>query len=200
MGRSSDIFFDSRLALDVVRVKPGEYAASNANNVLFTTLGSCVAVCLVDQERGVVGMNHFLLPTQSVHSSEPFNRSARYGANAMELLINECMAQGARRKHLVAKLYGGASVLNKVTDIGALNIEFAKNYLKVEGIHIEDFLLGGTEAYRLYLFSPTGRTEVKRLPGMQSLSSAQRDEQFGLQSILPEKHVRSVPELFAEKI
>jgi chemotaxis protein CheD len=200
MARSNDIFFDSRLGLDVIRVKPGEYAVSNRENVIFTALGSCVAVCLIDQERGVVGMNHFMLATQSIHSSEPFNRSARYGANAMELLINECMAHGARRKHLVAKLYGGASVLNTLTDIGAQNIQFAKNYLKVEGIHVEDSLLGGTEAYRLYLFSPTGRTQVKRLPGMQSLTALQREEQFSVQSSLPEKNGRVVLELFAQKV
>jgi chemotaxis protein CheD len=200
MGRSTDVFFDSRIGLDVIRVKPGEYAVSKLENAIFTALGSCVAVCLIDQERGVVGMNHFMLATQSTYSSDPFNRSARYGANAMELLINECMAQGARRKHLVAKLYGGASVLNRMTDIGAQNIEFAKNYLKVEGIRIEDSLLGGTEAYRLYLFSPSGSTQVKRLPGIQSLSSLQREEQFRIQASYTKKSGRAVPELFMEKL
>jgi chemotaxis protein CheD len=200
MGRSTDVFFDSRIGLDVIRVKPGEYAVSNLEGAILTSLGSCVAVCLIDQERGVVGMNHFMLATQSAHSSEPFNRSARYGANAMELLINECMSKGARRKYLVAKLYGGASVLNTTTNIGVQNIAFAKNYLKVESISIEESLLGGTEAYRVFLFSPSGRTDVKRLPSTQSLRSLQRDEQSGYQSKLQDKNSSTVTELFAEKV
>jgi chemotaxis protein CheD len=198
MSRSTDIFFDSRIGLDVIRINPGQYAVSNVENVIFTTLGSCVAVCLIDRDRDVVGMNHFMLAAQSVYSSEPFNRSARYGANAMELLINDCMALGARRKHLVAKLYGGASVLSKMTDIGLHNIEFAKKYLKSESIPIEDSLVGGTEAYRLYLYSPTGRTEAKRLSGIQNLSSLQAQE--GLTSQASEKSNRNAPELFVEKI
>jgi chemotaxis protein CheD len=200
MGRSTDTFFDSRLGLDVIRVKPGEYAACVGEKAIFTTLGSCVAVCLIDREQGVVGLNHFMLAVQSAHSAEPFNRSARYGANAMELLVNECMALGARRKHLVAKLFGGASLLNTLTDIGAQNILFANNYLKFEGIPIEDSVVGGIEAYRLHLFSPTGKTQIKRLPGMQNLSALQREARLSVQSSLPEKRSRSVLELFGEKV
>ncbi len=199
MSQAKEFIFDSRIGADVIRVKPGEYAVTNEGQVLFTVLGSCVAVCLMDIERAVVGLNHFMLPNQSIHSADPFNRSARYGANAMELLINECMARGARRSHLVAKLYGGAAVLNNISDIGAVNIAFAQKYLATEGIRVVDSMLGGTTAYRLYLFGANGQTEVKRLEGFQRLSALNSQSEKTVSEVINKKLVTTVPELFVEK-
>ena len=55
-----------------------------------TTLGSCIAACLWDRNARIGGLNHFMLP-------EGGEGSGRYGAYAMELLINEMMKRGASR-------------------------------------------------------------------------------------------------------
>jgi chemotaxis protein CheD len=54
--------------------------------MLTTVLGSCVAACLTRSGRGVGGMNHFLLPDGAGAGTDA---GRRYGAYAMELLINE---------------------------------------------------------------------------------------------------------------
>ena len=59
-----------------VHVVQGEHYVTGDPEVTLTTiLGSCVAVCLWDPERGVGGMNHFLLPEGCIdrgHSGQVF--------------------------------------------------------------------------------------------------------------------------------
>ena len=88
-----------------VHVGQGEhYVTADPTVMLTTILGSCVAMCLRDPVAGVGGMNHFLLPEGSGSGPEA---GRRYGAYAMEVLINDCLKRGARRDRLEAKLFGG---------------------------------------------------------------------------------------------
>jgi hypothetical protein len=67
----------------------GEYRVSrDPAEVLSTVLGSCVAVCMWDPSARVGGMNHFLLPAAPGQGDA---KMLRYGAHAMEVLINELL-------------------------------------------------------------------------------------------------------------
>jgi chemotaxis protein CheD len=98
-------------------------------------------------------MNHFLLPAShdTVHA-----RSLRYGAHAMEMLINDLLKQGAVRSALQAKLFGGANMASNLGDIGASNARFAKTYLETEGITCTAESLGGVNARRVLFRPATG--------------------------------------------
>ena len=75
-----------------VHVIQGQYhVSSEADLVLTTILGSCVAACVRDPVAGVGGMNHFLLP------GEDGGEVLRYGVQSMELLVNALLSSGARR-------------------------------------------------------------------------------------------------------
>jgi chemotaxis protein CheD len=136
----------------MLHVIQGEYASSaEAEVVLTTILGSCVAACFYDAEAGVGGMNHFLLP-----EGDGDRENVRYGVNAMELLINDLLHRGARRNRLEAKIFGGARLLNGVTDIGARNVAFAQDFLSAEGIAHRGGSLGGDQARRIRFWPATG--------------------------------------------
>src|ERR1700712_2905807 len=108
-----------------ILVVQGEYRIVAQSDVMLSTLlGSCVAMCLRDPVAGVGGMNHFLLPGADAESDGTC--SVRYGAHAMELLVNGLLAQGGRRARLEAKLFGGARMLAGLTDLGARNAQFAE--------------------------------------------------------------------------
>ena len=83
--------------------------------VLVTVLGSCVAACLWDRVTGLGGMNHFMLPDDLREGGTPLSVAGRYGAYAMELMINRLLKAGARRGRLEAKVFGGAEVLRDQT-------------------------------------------------------------------------------------
>lgn len=139
-----------------VHVIQGTHAVSDdPKAVLMTILGSCVATCLWDEKSKIGGMNHFLLPDVTSGESE----ARLYGAHAMELLINDLMKRGARKDRLQAKLFGGASMIEGLSVIGARNAAFAKQFLSREGILCVGESLGGTHARRVRFWPVTGKAQ-----------------------------------------
>ena len=59
----------------------------------------------------------------------------------MEQLINRVLGAGGTRQDLEVKIFGGGRVLPKLTDVGARNLDFVREYLHHEGLRIasEDF-------------------------------------------------------------
>lgn len=137
-----------------IHVTQGEAKVDSGEDVVLTTLlGSCVAACIRDPAAGVGGMNHFLLPGDGGGSG----RSESYGLYLMEVLINELLKRGARRHALEAKLFGGASTADGLSDIGAKNAAFAKRFLSMEGIAHAGGDLGGNRARRIEYWPRSGR-------------------------------------------
>ncbi len=142
----------------LVNVIQGDYTISDDSEAVLTTvLGSCIAVCLSDTVRGIGGMNHFLLPNRDGAEGE----NVRYGAYAMELLINGLLKQGAERSKLQAKVFGGGNMIGTLRNIGKDNAEFARQFLSDEGIPCLAESTGGTQARRIRFWPTTGR--VKQL-------------------------------------
>lgn len=125
--------------------------------VISTILGSCISVCLWDPVAGVGGMNHLLLPEMK----ESDNAMLSMGAVAMDRLINKMMPLGALRPRLRAKLFGGSSMLQGRTDIGARNAVFGQSYLRNEGIPCDAESVGGTRARKLRFYPATGVAQMK---------------------------------------
>lgn len=165
-------YYDPALDAHVLKLLPAEWKVSSDDVALATVLGSCVAACMYDPQAKIGGMNHFMLP-----DAAPGDGSARYGAHAMELLINGMLKNGASRSRLQAKVFGGGNVLPGMTidPIGTRNANFVLEYLKAEGIPILGQDLGGTQPRKVVFFVRTGRTLVKRLPAAGEIARVERD-------------------------
>lgn len=150
-----------------VPVVQGEFkVSSDPDEVLVTILGSCVATCLYDAEAGIGGLNHFLLPKGSGSGAG----SLKYGAHAMELLINALLKGGAHRPRLRAKLFGGANMIDGLSDIGAANARFAREFLANEGILCLGESLGGNQARKIR-FTPCTGAAQQMLVGRSALAA-----------------------------
>ncbi len=138
-----------------VNIVQGEYEVSRDPDVVLTTLlGSCVAACIQDPVARVGGMNHFLLAqSETAGASEHL----RYGVHSMELLINGLLKLGARRENLQVWLFGGARLLERVTDIGAKNAEFAEAFVRREELTLAGSSLRGSRARRVQFWPVSGR-------------------------------------------
>jgi len=150
----------------VTTIHQGDCHVSRETDLTYSTvLGSCISACIRDREANVGGMNHFLLaePPNS-HGGEKFGASARYGAFAMEQLLNMVLTRGTGRKaNLEIKVFGGGNINSALNDVGARNIEFVREFLANEGYQLAGADVGGTFARRV-LFKPhSGRAFVKRL-------------------------------------
>lgn len=146
----------------VITVLQGQYRTSaGAGEVLSTLLGSCIATCISDPERGIGGMNHFLLPGDEADR----HGSLRYGVNSMELLINALLRRGARRDRLEAKVFGGARMVPGLQNIGQANADFALWFLESEGIRCVGTSLGGARGRKLRYWPDSGRARQLFIAG-----------------------------------
>src|SRR5690606_23424751 len=149
----------------VTTVHQGDCHVSNDADLTYSTvLGSCISACIRDRVANVGGMNHFLLAEQSGSAKDRYGASARYGAFAMEQLLNQVMTRGTGIKaNLEIKVFGGGKINSVLDDVGLKNIEFLRQFLADEGYYANSEDLGGNYARRV-LFKPySGRAFVKRL-------------------------------------
>ncbi|MFZ4700209.1 MAG: chemoreceptor glutamine deamidase CheD [Candidatus Methylumidiphilus sp.] len=162
---ASRLYYDSSFHCEAVKILPGEYYVTNKAMLIGTVLGSCVSACIRDRVSGIGGMNHFMLPDAGSDQNNPISASARYGAYAMELLVNQLMKMGAVRKNLEAKVFGGGNVLSNlsVMNIGDRNANFVRKYLNNEDIRIVGEDLHDCHARKVYYFPSTGRVMVKKI-------------------------------------
>ena len=141
-------------------IQGSHHVATSPHDVLTTVLGSCISICLHDRLAGVGGMNHFLLPGDPIRNKG----EARYGINAMELLINAVFKAGGRAGRLEAKVFGGANATGSRLPIGELNAKFAFWFLENEGIPCVARDVGGVNARKLRYWPHSGHVQLMLLP------------------------------------
>lgn len=163
-GVASFFYRDAHFGADAVKVLPGEYFVHDEDLLVMTTLGSCIAACLWDREARIGGMNHFMLPAGGGASP---GASGRYGAHAMELLINAMLRRGAVRGRLEAKVFGGAQLMGGTSTlhIGERNTAFVLDYLQTERIPVVSRDVLGVVPRRVCYLPASGKAMVKRLAG-----------------------------------
>ncbi|MCB1915286.1 MAG: chemoreceptor glutamine deamidase CheD [Rhodocyclaceae bacterium] len=171
-------YFDRTFSRDAVKVLPGEYFVATTDLVMVTVLGSCVSACIRDREKGIGGMNHFMLPEGG--QSGLTSSSARYGAYAMEVLLNHLLKLGARRHALEAKVFGGGQVMASLTksQVGEKNAEFVLNYLQLESIPVVARDLLDVYPRKVYFFPANGRVMQKKLVTMHNDTVAERESEY----------------------
>lgn len=187
-----------------VHLRPGEHHVAAGPVLLRTLLGSCVAACLYDPVRRVVGMNHFLLGNRRYARDlrVTLSEAGRYGIHAMELVINGMLALGARRENLRAKAFGGAAVLEGAARadnffcVGEVNCRFVLEFLENEGIPLVASDLGGDAGRVIYFSSEDYAVHVRRLGGRARRQLARRDHRFWQEKIRAQERLAAEPELW----
>ena len=191
---ASNRYFDPNFGYEAVKVLPGEYFVTTTDMVLVTVLGSCVSACIRDRDKGIGGMNHFMLADSAEPS--PFSASARYGTYAMEILINHLLKLGARRSSLEAKVFGGGRVMASLSssNVGERNSKFVLDFLRTEAISVQAQDLLDVFPRKVYFFPNSGRVLVKKLTRMHNDTLLRRESEYAAR--LTEAPVAGDVELF----
>ncbi|WP_135078269.1 chemoreceptor glutamine deamidase CheD [Terasakiella sp. SH-1] len=157
-------YWDPNFKHFAVKVAPGaHYVTNNKEEMIVTTLGSCIAACVRDTEAGIGGVNHFMLPESDSGNWGGVSASMRYGNYAMEVLINDVLRMGGARNRLEIKLFGGANVISSSSLIGSKNIDFVETYLRIEHMAVSAQHLGGEQGRRIVYFPSSGKVKMKLL-------------------------------------
>lgn len=121
-------------------------------------LGSCVGLIIYDHDKKIAGLAHVMLPESSLSKVSSFN-PAKYADTAVEVLVSELIANGARKFALKAKMAGGAQMFqfaanNEMMRIGPRNVEAIKKELNRFKICLVSEDVGGNSG-RTIEFDPS---------------------------------------------
>jgi len=185
-------FWDKTHDCYAAKILPGEFYVSSQGELIGTVLGSCVSACIRDPKMGIGGMNHFMLPMNKDENKSRFlknSEEARYGNFAMEILINELIKAGCKRRNLEVKLFGGGRVLSSMTtiDIGNKNIEFVKEYVYDEDLRVIAEDLGDVYPRKVLYFPDTGKVRMKKLTTTRNNTILSREVEYGRKLQVEEK-------------
>ena len=139
---------------------PGAIKFSKQPMEITTLLGSCISVCLWDSKLKIGGINHYMMPFWNGAGLA----SPKYGNIAIEKLISILINNGSQRKNIVAKVFGGAAILNSsdcIFNIGERNIDIQEKFLKQQGIKVVALSVGGYKGRKLLFNTETGVVKMK---------------------------------------
>jgi len=128
-----------------VFLQPGEYFVGDAGYRIRTVLGSCVSVTLWHPLQRVGAMSHFMLaargrPNRAGRPGAP-ELDARYGDEALSLMLQQLAAQGVSAPSCQAKVFGGGDMFpgsrtRLAWAVGRRNGEAARALLEAHGIEL----------------------------------------------------------------
>lgn len=191
--------FDPKFNATITYIIQGEYYIGTNSDIVSTTLGSCVAVCLFDKENKIGAMNHYMLPEPAIENDSIQFEKAKYGINAMEMMINEMLKKGANRNNLKAKIFGGANMFKAGSslkaEVGRQNVDFANKYLKMENIQIlsEDVLKD--HARKIYFDTAFGNVKLYRIGDSATRELEQKEQDFKRSIIDLSKKAKKEPDI-----
>ena len=127
-------------------------------------LGSCIGIAIYDKSLKVAGLAHIMLPDSTQFKSA--NNPMKFADLAIPMLIDKMEKKGCKRRNMVAKIAGGASMFNFsdksiISDIGKRNSESVKKILKENGIPIIAEDIGGDKGRTMILNASHGIVTLK---------------------------------------
>ena len=155
-------------------VASGEYALTGEEKErLKALLGSCVGVVVIDRERGLGGLAHFLLPAPA--GGDPSWNPQSFAATGLPLFLDAVIQAGGRPEHLEAVVAGGAlfgeiSRRDVNLDIGGRTIDEVHAVLAARSIPIVREESGGFDPCALSLEAPALEVVIDNCPGQAGLS------------------------------
>lgn len=143
------------------RVGIADYAVT-ADGALLTTsgLGSCLGVGLYDEEAGIAGLAHVMLPTAP---EEPPNE-AKFADTGVTAVLRTMCREGASPEGTTAKLAGASAMFefdSQDEPIGERNVAVARATLDAADIPVVATDVGGGSGRSLRFDGTTGSLVVK---------------------------------------
>ena len=141
----------------------GEYAVTRDPLVTIVThaLGSCIAVCIWDEQASVGGMLHFLLPEAKLNPDRARTQPGTFADTGIPLLFQTAYQSGAQKARCRVSLVGGANVTSGGIDVGRRNILAARRLLWQNGVMVSAEVVGGTDVRTVSLSNHDGRVEIR---------------------------------------
>lgn len=136
------------------------------NHIKTYGLGSCVGVVIYDKT--TAGLAHVMLPDSKVSAKSSKQNQMKYADTAIDLMMEQLLQKGVQRKHLQAKIAGGAHMFSFQTDqsnlkIGERNTEAVLQKLSEYKIPVVAQDVGGNKGRTIEFHIETGLLEIRTI-------------------------------------
>ena len=154
-------------AAPYVYLKAGEIFMSSGPACVTTVLGSCVAVTMFNERRGIWAICHALLPREDGRRNGDGD-DFKYVDSSIGRMLKKFEKFMVGRGEIDAKLFGGADMFGagrapELSTVGAQNVKAALETLEKEGLAVSACDVGGRSGRKLYYLIPGNKVFVKRL-------------------------------------
>lgn len=152
--------------VEEVRVDMADMKVACKHVELFTSVGSCVAICLHDPVLKCGGLAHVMLP----HASNPHGPlPSKYADTAIPALLQAMKELTGKDGCFLAKIAGGANMFHNLNpdriDIGTKNVNAVKATLLCHDVRLAGEDVGGFQGRRVHFNVFSGETNVKSFNG-----------------------------------
>lgn len=136
--------------------------------MIYTILGSCIAVCLWDSYHKFGGMNHYIYGKMLNRE-----RNVKFGEIAIPYLIKLMLGFGAKENQLRAYVVGGGEHPDFRSPVGALNADLADKLLADYQIGIVTREVKGQFGRKVVFNSGTGEITIHKI------NEVRKDDWYG---------------------
>lgn len=124
---------------EIIRVGIAQMNICKSPNKITTAgLGSCIGIVLYDEQKSIAGLVHIMLPDSTKIKNN--QNVLKFADTGIESLLGALEETGVNKRHLKAKIAGGACMFTFTTSelgsIGKQNIEAVHRKLDEVGIRI----------------------------------------------------------------
>lgn len=137
---------------------------NDPNEVLITySLSSCIGLSMYDEVAGVGGMVHTMLPLSKIDLKKAQENPYMFTDTGVTGLLQAMFNHGATRKNIIAKVAGGATLLDEkgLFRIGERNYTVMRKILWKNNILIKNEDVGGNTPRSLFLHMKDYKLIVK---------------------------------------
>jgi len=152
------------MSFELINVGIADLKISYSPNILRTILGSCVGICIYDNEKRIGGMAHIMLPA----AKNTGGNLKKYSETAIPLMLTEMIEAGAQIKNMTAKIAGGATMFKHsesslMGEIGKNNIRSVKEVLALNNIEVIAEDVGADYGRTIDFYLETGEIKIKTI-------------------------------------
>ncbi len=160
-----------------VYLYPGELCVAQEPTVVWTLLGSCVAIVFYNTRLRLGAICHAQLPEENYrdglcsngcahpcYTEAPDFERFKYVTCSIRYMFDQFSERGIKPDEIIVKLFGGSNVL-QVSDqketVGDKNLEAARKVIQEYDLNIVRESTGGTRGRTLYFYTDTGEVLMK---------------------------------------
>jgi chemotaxis protein CheD len=149
--------------LVVVGIAEMKVSADPRDALVTYSLGSCVGLSLYDPAGPMGGLVHCMLPLSKLDAEKALTSPCMFTDTGVLALLQAMFDLGAARERLIAKVAGGANLLDDqgLFRIGERNHAVLQKVLSKNNIRLAGEDVGGTAARTMTLDLASGRTAVR---------------------------------------